>query len=222
MGPTLFPSSLPPWAPLRRHRRQQHRRQQERRRRRRPTGQRPAWSCPRRSAAASTVSSLPCTHILPRSGPAPTWLMSLPFSSARSFFRRSSSASMPTDSRTPLMSLAEGEVLPPRRGGGRLRDASFLRCGRLATLDFPLYTELEWARTFVDEFPDRRRGRTRVFNRFNRWTCAEKENFGSVLGCVAERVGKLCYNFGSLLLDISHLCGIVTCLIVIGQADLRR
>ena len=43
-----------------------------------------------------------------------TSLMSLPSSSERSFSRRSSSASMPTDSRTPLMSFALGLVLPPR------------------------------------------------------------------------------------------------------------
>jgi len=39
--------------------------------------------------------------------------MLLPSSSEMSFSRRSSSASMPTDSRTALTSLAEGEVLPP-------------------------------------------------------------------------------------------------------------
>lgn len=43
-----------------------------------------------------------------------TSLMSLPSSSLRRVERRSSSASMPTELRTPLMSSAEGEVLPPR------------------------------------------------------------------------------------------------------------
>ena len=43
-----------------------------------------------------------------------TSLMSLPSSSLISAVRRSSSASMPTEERTSLMSLAEGEVLPAR------------------------------------------------------------------------------------------------------------
>lgn len=43
-----------------------------------------------------------------------TSLISLPLSSERSVFSRSSSASMPTDSSTALISLADGEVLPPR------------------------------------------------------------------------------------------------------------
>lgn len=42
-----------------------------------------------------------------------TSLTSLPFSSARRVLRRPASASMPTDSRTAVMSLAEGEALPP-------------------------------------------------------------------------------------------------------------
>ena len=42
-----------------------------------------------------------------------TSLMSLPSSSEMSLVRRSASASMPTDSRTALMSEAEGLALPP-------------------------------------------------------------------------------------------------------------
>lgn len=51
------------------------------------------------------VSSVCAHHTSPRS---------LPSSSEISLSKRSSSASMPTDERTPLTSLAEGEVFPPR------------------------------------------------------------------------------------------------------------
>ena len=43
-----------------------------------------------------------------------TCCKSLPFSSAINVSRRSSSASIPTEARTPLTSSADGEVLPPR------------------------------------------------------------------------------------------------------------
>ena len=39
---------------------------------------------------------------------------SLPLSSLSNFSKRSSSASIPTDSKTPLISSADGEVLPPK------------------------------------------------------------------------------------------------------------
>jgi hypothetical protein len=58
-----------------------------------------------------------------------TSLMSLPSSSEMSLSRRSLSASMPTDSRTSLMSEALGEVFPPRPRRRYAARCFILMCG---------------------------------------------------------------------------------------------
>ena len=103
--PWLLPSSLLQVV-LRPH--------QEQKRRRRllrlQMEQMPASLSPRRSAAKHT-RKLRFRSVELR---ALTSEISFPLSSPRSLSRRSSSASTPTDSRTPLISEAEGSVLPDK------------------------------------------------------------------------------------------------------------
>lgn len=108
------PWEPPPWRPPR-HRQQQQRHHRHRQHRRKE--QRRACCCPQRSTNPESVFQSSPRHNAPTGeivGDRHTSLMSLPSSSERSFSRRSSSASIPTESRTDLMSSAEGEELPPR------------------------------------------------------------------------------------------------------------
>ena len=76
----------------------------------RPRGQTLASQSLQRSA----VTSVRSFYYNAKTGWRCTSCKSFPFSSEINESRRSSSASIPTDERTPLMSSAEGEVLPPR------------------------------------------------------------------------------------------------------------